>query len=359
MIQNNSLGILELLTQPAFCVKAGTIVQVNHSATQYMIQTGTPVASLLGDAAEEYVEFTEGCLLLTLTVSYVTFSASVTAFHDFHVFVLEPVGDEPALRAMALAARELRTPLGDLMATSQQLFPELEKSVDEASCRKIQTMNRSMYQLMRVICNMSDADRYTKQTQSHYANQNICSILEELFDKSAAMVEHCQIKLEYHGPIEAILMPVYEEILERAVLNMISNALKFTESGSTIRAQLTRRGKRLHLSVENEGTGPSNNSPQYMRRLYQRQPALEDPRYGLGLGMEMIRTCATIHGGTVLITHPTDNRTKITMTLTLPQSKASSLRSNIRLPDYAGERNHFLLELAEHLPAELYASDSH
>ena len=87
---------------------------------------------------------------------------------------------------------------------------------------------------------------------------------------------------------------------------------------------------------------------------YLRQPALEDSRYGIGLGMVLIRTAAANHGGAVLIDQPEGTGTRITMTLSIRQSKETVLRSNILRVDYAGERDHGLIELSDCLPAELY-----
>lgn len=357
IIQKDSLGMLELLTQPAFCVKDGTITQVNQSAKQYLIETGTPVAPLLGDAAEEYALFSEGCLLLPLTVTYWKFSASVTSVDGLHVFLLEPEGDQPALRAMALAAQELRTPLGDLLTVSDRLFPKLEHSQDDATRSQILRMNRSMYQMMRVIFNMSDAARYAQETLPRKTCRNICGILDELFEKAAALAEKCQIRLRYQGLAEAIYTAVDEEKLERAVLNMISNAMKFTSPGGTIQAKLTRRENRLSISVQDDGSGMSSSAIRNYHQLYQRQPSLEDPRYGLGLGMTMIQSCVSSHGGVVLITNPAGGGTNITMTLPIQRSSDATLHSDIKFPDYAGERNHCLIELSECLPEELYSTD--
>lgn len=355
--RKESIGMLELMTQPAFCVKEGLITQVNRAARQYLIEAGASIMPLLGSAAEEYAQFEQGCLFLTLSIGGQQFSASVTPVDGLHVFILDPEGDQPALRAMALAAQELRSPMADLMAMTDRLFPELEHSGNDSTRTQILHINRSLYQIMRVIFNMSDAARYTQNGTPRESCLDICGILEELFEKASALTACSQVTLRYQGLREAVYIPLDEEKLERAVLNMISNAMKFTGKGGAIEARLSRKGNRLLLSVQDDGSGIPSDVMSNIHRRYQRQPSLEDPRYGLGLGMTMIRSCAAEHGGTVLITHPDGIGTKITMTLAIRQSKDATLRTNILRPDYAGERNHCLLELSESLPAELYSSD--
>ena len=68
----------------------------------------------------------------------------------------------------------------------------------------------------------------------------------------------------------------------------------------------------------------------------------------------MVRLAATQHGGTVLIDHPHEIGTRVTMTMAIRQTQNASVRTPIMHIDYAGERDHALIELADILPAELY-----
>ena len=119
-------------------------------------------------------------------------------------------------------------------------------------------------------------------------------------------------------------------------------------------AKLTRNGRMLRLSVTDSGSGIAQSVRSSVFSRYLRQPALEDSRYGIGLGMVLIRTAAAHHGGAVLIDQPEGVGTRITMTMSIRQSKQATLRSNVLRVDYAGERDHGLIELSECLPTELY-----
>ena len=142
--------------------------------------------------------------------------------------------------------------------------------------------------------------------------------------------------------------------LNQILLNILSNAIKFTPKGGTVTAKLTRSGRMLRLSVTDSGSGIAQSVRSSVFSRYLRQPALEDSRYGIGLGMVLIRTAAAHHGGAVLIDQPEGAGTRITMTMSIRQSKQATLRSNVLRVDYAGERDHGLIELSECLPTELY-----
>ena len=345
-------GMLDLMLQPAFSVEDGVIIYVNHGASSRMISAGTPVASLLHAGQEEYDAFDGGCLYLTLCVQSQQVCASVSRINGCDIFVLEE-DTEPQLQALALAAQSLRTPLANAMnATAQLLDTE-----DPQALEQVGRINRDLYQMLRLLCNMSDASRYTDPQPTKRTVRNICSILDEVFDKASALAEQAGIKVRFRGLSECIDCLVDEEKLERAVYNLISNAISFSSKGDTVDAQLIRRGKRLYLTVEDSGTGIPASLRGNLFSRYLRQPGLEDSRCGIGLGMSIVRGAAMAHGGTVLMEQPAGKGTRITMTLAIEKYTGTDVRSPLPFLsafDYAGGLDHGLVELSQHLPPQLY-----
>lgn len=350
----DAMGMLDLMARPAFCVKDGIIVKVNPGAANYMIQTGTPVSDLLQTGAEEYASLSDGCLYLSLSASNQSLGASVTRMAGFDVFCLEQSADNAELQAMALAARELREPLASILITADRLFPVSGMEDDPTTREQVARINRGLFQMLRVIGNMSDAGRYSADTPNRQEIRDICAVLDEAFAKAATLVEHTGVRLHYEGYPEPIFSLTDSEKLERAVFNIISNAIKFTPSGGTIEATLTRRGSKLYLSIHDSGCGIPENLRGNVFSRYTRQPGVEDGRFGIGLGMVLIRAAAALHGGAVLIDQPAGAGTRITMSLAIRQDTRGQIRSPMLAMDYAGERDHGLIEFSETLPAKLY-----
>lgn len=348
--QKEALGMLDLMIRPVFCVKEKKIVKVNPAAGKLFLSPGAEIQELLLTGKEEYAAFTEGCLYLTLNISGQPLGASVVRMEDMDVFLLEQDSDQGELRSLALAARELREPLSNIIISAERLGPQANPEANEQIAR----LNRGLYQMLRIIGNMSDAGRCAASRQE---TKNICSVLQEIFDKAQALVAHTGLTLSYEGLWESIYCLVDTEQLERAVLNTLSNAMKFTPKGGTIHAQLTRQGRMLRLSIQDSGSGIAEEILGSVFTRYLRQPAIEDSRHGIGLGMVLIRTAAANHGGTVLIDQPEGLGTRVTITLAIRQSDGSMLRSNVLHVDYTGERDHALVELAECLPPELYGME--
>ena len=187
------------------------------------------------------------------------------------------------------------------------------------------------------------------------AVEDISGLMNEIFEQAAGLLLHGDVKLEFTNQEKTVLGLVDRERLERAVHNVISNAVKFSEKGSCIRARLTRRENMLYLTVRDGGSiQPEQRGNIHMQ--FRRQPGLEDSRFGIGLGMVMIRSAASINGGTVLITYPEDGGTQLTMSLAIRQNADNMVRTNAFRVDYAGERSHALIELSDVLPVTAYES---
>ena len=347
-------GTLDLMVQGAFCVENNIITYTNQAAKTRLIAEGSAVSDLLLTGREEYRDFAGGCLYLTLSIGGHACGASVTKLWGADIFVLEQDADQSELQTMALAARELRNPLSSIMTIADSLFPVISQDAAPDVHHQIAQLNRGLFQMLRVIGNMSDAARYAADMPTRQEVRDITAMMEELFSKASSLIHHGGLTLTYCGPKESIYCSVDAEKLERAVYNILSNAMKFTPKGGTIDARLVLSGSKLRLSVQDSGSGIPQALRGSIHSRFQRSPGLEDGRFGIGLGMGLIRSTASAHGGTVLIDHPGETGTRITMTLDIRRNCETTLRSGILRVDYAGEQDHGLIELADVLPPEVY-----
>ena len=122
-------------------------------------------------------------------------------------------------------------------------------------------------------------------------------------------------------------------------------------------ARLTRYDNMLRFSIQDSGPGFARNLLGSAFSRYLRQPCIEEGRFGLGLGMVLVRSTAANHGGAVLIDQCEGGGARVTMTIAIRQDTSGMLRSPVLRVDYAGEQDHALVELSDSLPASLYKSE--
>ena len=349
MEQANQLhGMMDLIIRPAFAVINGIIQYRNSAAQQCMIPENIPVAQLMKNIEEEYRDFSGGCLYLKLKVSSNGCGASVTKEDDGDLFLLDQDPEDADLRSLALAARELRNPLSNLMIAADAIMHGAEDNPDLQE--QLARLNRSLHQMHRLVNNMSDAGRSDLLTPSGIHDWN--RIIHDIFEKISTQLDGTKVTLTYEGLPQSVYGLANVGQLERAILNIVSNAIKFMSDGGTIHAQLTQKNNMLHLSIQDSGSGIAENVLGNVFTRYQRQPGIEDSRYGIGLGMVLIRSAASDHGGTVLIDRPEGAGTRVTMTMAIRQD-APILKTPV-MPPVIDSSRQTLTELSEVLPWGFY-----
>lgn len=342
---DQKMNIPELLLRPAFSVEDGHINRINREAGKYLLEEGTPILSLITAGQEEYEAFQDGVLSLTLCIQGQSIAASVQNTDQGQLFILEQEQQDAYLQSMALAAQQLRGPLAGMMAAVDRM-----EQGDEQ-------LNRRMYQMLRIVSNMSDTARFASPNL-HQEYVDAVALTKEIFDRAAAFAEESGFTIQLCAPTAPIYTLANPELLERAIYNLLSNAMKFSPEAGRIQATLCQNGSRLRLTVEDAGHGMDIGIQSSLFQRYQRQPGIEDPTHGLGLGMALVRLAATVHGGTVLIDHPRESGTRITLTFAIRETSSNIVRSPMLYPDYAGGRDHALIELSDVLPASLYKNEN-
>lgn len=343
---------LSLVDRPAFCVKDGVVAALNTAAENRMLRIGMDVREIVTEHRDAYEKFESGCLYLTIRIGGLPCNAGVARTRECDVFFIMQDSDDDQLQTLALAAQQLRIPLSNVMTVTDRMLSDLSEA-DPVVREHANQLNHSLFQLLRVISNMSDAGSYGSQHLSGMETVDLIAVIDEIMEKARTHAAGTGIEISYASPGISVFGLANSEKLERAVYNLLSNALKFSPAGSTVDVKLTRNGNLLSLTVCNPNAEPVNDHSFWSR--YRREPAIEDSRYGLGLGMTLVSAAASAHGGTVLVDHPSPSETRVTMTIAIVSSQDSAVHSPvIRIGDYAGGRDKALLELAEILPPASY-----
>jgi len=346
--------LLDLINQPAFTVMHGKIMHVNHAAKGLHIEEGSMVQDLISSDQEEYDNFKNGCLYLTVTVMGISCGASITRTVKTDIFILDDPTGGDQLSALSLAGHQLRIPLSNIMSVLDTYFQGENANDPEESFHAAQ-IKHNAYQIYRVLANMCDTASWIENGKV-YETRNICSIFNETLDKCSTALSHAKVFIKYSSPNRPIYSQVNSDMLERAIYNMVSNAVKFSTPEPLVQAELTQTGNKLRISIQSPSSEVQQDMLSTAFTHYLRKPALEDSRFGVGLGMTMIRSAAMAHGGTVLIDQPNPNTVRVSMTLMIRQPDSNTkLRSPIcRISNYAGGLDLALLELSELLPTQCY-----
>ena len=113
-----------------------------------------------------------------------------------------------------------------------------------------------------------------------------------------------------------VLVNGSEELLSRALANLVDNAVKFSDESGTIEITISATGRMANIQVADTGSGMTDDeSAHAFDRFWRAQDARDVP--GFGLGLPLVRQIAAAHGGKASITSALGSGT--TVTLTLPE----------------------------------------
>lgn len=341
--------LLDRIEQPVFCVCDGMICQVNRTAAQYGIRAGTDISTLLDRYLPDYENYTGGELCLMLRIAGIPCQATVQRTGEGDLFFLQQETD-PAAQALALGAQHLRSPLQTVITAAEMMAePSAPKNT-------LQHLTKGLYQLQRIVSNMSDTARYQTISDNALETTELVSFFGELMEKACHMASMAGYQLKYSAAIGSAIGLANREMLERAIYNLLANALKYSEPGSTLEAKLTGNAGSLCFTIQDPGSTVPPEERGNLFSRYLRQPGIEDGRHGIGLGLAIVKAAAACHGGTALLEHLPTGGTRFCMTIALRQSETALLREPVRLPalDYSGGHDHALLEFAEILPPSAF-----
>ncbi len=347
--------LLNIVPMPAFAVERGVVIEVNRESLEADLPVGSQVKCLLLNGEQEYETLKEGSLCLTISVGGCPQEAAMCRFKDnVDLFLLDQEIKRENFRMMALAAQKLREPLNTIMGAMDHLLPELNLEEAPFLQNDVASINRAAYQILRLVGNMSDAAGYLSKENVNREKTEVGAFFEQMFEKVIMLVERKNIKVTFKSLNRDVVCYIDRQKMERAVYNLLTNALRFTPEGSTIDCWLTVDSKQVLLHIHDHGEGLADEVRDTLFTRYLREPAIEDSRYGLGLGLLLVRQIASLHGGTILI-RPDQEGTVAVLSMERKELEHSDFHSPVMEMDYAGGWDHSLLELSGELPVSFYS----
>lgn len=200
-------------------------------------------------------------------------------------------------------SHELRTPLNIISSAVQLLQYNGKERPKEKTENLLNIINQNTFRLIRIINNLIDVSKYDSGFLNlNLRNYNIVSVLEDI---SLSVVEYANAKgleIIFDTNVEEKLMAVDDDKIERIMLNLISNAIKFTNRGGKIIITLKDLGERVNISVKDTGIGiPDDKIGLIFQRFGQVDKSLKRNREGSGIGLSLVKTFVEMHGGSIYV----------------------------------------------------------
>lgn len=216
-------------------------------------------------------------------------------------------------------SHELRTPVNVIFSALQLTNTNIKDFPSAADLYKkyMPVMKQNCYRLVRLINNLIDVTKIDAgYFQLNLSNENIVSLVENITLSVAQYTESQGITLIFDTNAEEKIMACDSDKIERIMLNLISNAVKFTKSGGSIFVNLTDRGDKVIISVKDTGIGISEeNQNLIFDRFIQVDKSFARKREGSGIGLSLVKSLVELHNGNIAVKSELNSGSEFIVTL--------------------------------------------
>jgi signal transduction histidine kinase len=211
--------------------------------------------------------------------------------------------DQIKSRFFANISHELRTPLTLLIAPLENLMTRFGGTLDQDTQETLRTMHSNGMRLLKLINDLLDLVRLESgHMEVKQEPLELAEFIKGLASASRQVAEDKRIQLETHVDPQLGTILADRDKLEKILLNLTFNALKFTPAGGRVELRAERMGEEYTLVVADTGMGISEkNLAHIFDRFWQADSSSKRKYQGVGIGLALVKELVEIQGGTVIV----------------------------------------------------------
>ncbi|MGB6876074.1 MAG: response regulator [Candidatus Acidiferrales bacterium] len=214
-------------------------------------------------------------------------------------------------------SHEFRTPLTLMMGPLEDAIAESE-GLSGSNRERLELAHRNSLRLLKLVNTLLDFSRIEAgRIQASYEPTDLAVLTAELASVFRSAIERAGMRLVIDCPGLPKNVYVDREMWEKIVLNLLSNAFKFTFEGE-IAVSLRAVDSTVELSVRDTGTGiPPEEIPKLFERFHRVKGARGRSFEGSGIGLALVQELAKLHGGSVRVESHVNQGATFTVTIPL------------------------------------------
>lgn len=218
-------------------------------------------------------------------------------------------------------SHELKTPLNVISSSNQLLEYNYKnskvKDYNDNIKYHINLVRQSSYRIQRLIGNIIDL---TKMESGFYniklSKHNVVNVVEDLFMKTEKYSSKKDISIIFDTDNEEIYTYIDRIEIERVMLNLLSNCIKFTPNGGEIRVNMYDKENEFKIVVEDNGIGiPENKIGLIFEEFGQADKTLSRNSEGSGIGLSIVKNLIELHDGNIRVKSKENKGTQFIITI--------------------------------------------
>lgn len=232
-------------------------------------------------------------------------------------------------------SHEFRTPLTLILGPVEELLAQIH---DEKSVKKLQSVHQNARKLLQLINQLLDLSKLEHgKLQMQQKRSDFIVFLKGAVAEFKSLAESKQIKLDFHAVPKSIVCDFDPEVIEKIVTNLLSNALKFTPEGGSVRVQIAASSMQssarkpitdhcLLITVCDTGIGIApKHLPHIFDRYYQAHASGTNEYGGTGIGLALVKELIEFYKGKIHVESVESKGTTFTVRLPYEMVELSAI----------------------------------
>ncbi|UCG53462.1 MAG: HAMP domain-containing protein [Candidatus Latescibacterota bacterium] len=202
---------------------------------------------------------------------------------------------------VANVSHELKTPITTIKGFVETLLGGAMHSAQdlERFLKIIAKHSERLDSIIEDLLSLSRLEQETERDEIEFEPQNLVGIIHSAIEVSRPRTQVRDVSVKLHGD-DVVEGRVNAQLLEHAIVNLIDNAVKYSEPGTEVEVGAEKRGEEVVVTVRDHGWGiEKKHLPRLFERFYRTDRARSREQGGTGLGLAIVKHVALVHGGRV------------------------------------------------------------
>ncbi|MFP4371737.1 MAG: PAS domain S-box protein [Halanaerobium sp.] len=201
-------------------------------------------------------------------------------------------------------SHELKTPLNLIFSSLQLLEYKLQNELGDDKVqfdKYLSSIKNNGFRLLRLVNNLIDITKIDVNTfQLHRGNFDIIELVKSVVDSTGDYLEAKNRNFRFESELDSEIIACDPFNIERVILNLISNAVKFTAEGDEILLRINKIDEQIKISVRDTGIGiKKENQDIIFEQFRQVDQSFNKKREGSGIGLSLVKSIVEMHGGKI------------------------------------------------------------
>ena len=228
--------------------------------------------------------------------------------------------DRERTEFVATIIHELRTPMTSIRGYAEMLQDASTGALNATQVQLVEAIDRNSDRLAALADDLLLIVRLEQvPVRRDHISVDLCAVVRGAAGALAGLIDGRRLDVTFDVPEAALVIDGDARHLERLVMNLMTNAIKFTEDGGWVRCRLRETAGCARIEISDNGIGiPESEQARLFTKFFRASTAKRRQTPGSGLGLSIVRSITHDHGGEMSMTSTVGHGTTVLVDLPIP-----------------------------------------